>query len=149
MNPSDAHLAPAGKVVFPDAHDAPAVLAQHAVDPAVAGLVVGEFPEPEGRALRGKNDVFRAGVPEAAVDKDGQSVFAEDEVWFSGQGLVAAPAADAGGSHERNQAQFCRSIAGAPHQRHDLGPLELGEDVSHVESRSADDNGGKGRYLMS
>lgn len=66
--------------MFPDAEDAPAFGFEGAVDEAVAGFVGGEFAEPEFGVVGGQVGVFGAAVPEAAVDKNGEFVFREDEV---------------------------------------------------------------------
>ena len=48
LNPPNACLAPLGEVMLPNPHDAPAFLAQRAVDPLVPGLVGGHLLFPEG-----------------------------------------------------------------------------------------------------
>ena len=58
---------------------------------AVAGAVAAEFGEPEGAVGGGECAVEGTGVPEAAVDEEGEFVFGEVEVGVAEEGVVAAP----------------------------------------------------------
>ncbi|MDB6020689.1 MAG: hypothetical protein JWQ04_546 [Pedosphaera sp.] len=69
-----------GEGVFPDAEDAPAGAAQGSVDEAVAVAVGGEFFAPVGAVARGPGAVPGAGVPEAAVHKQGEPELGKDEI---------------------------------------------------------------------
>jgi hypothetical protein len=55
--------------MFPDASDLPPKLAEGAGDEAVAGPVGGNLLPPEGGVVPGLDEMPRAPVPEAAVDK--------------------------------------------------------------------------------
>lgn len=74
----------------------------------------------------------RATVPEAAVDEDGEAEFGENEIWFTEERLVAAPAGDTGRAHEGDEPQFGGFIALAANTRHDGGALFTGEDIGHA-----------------
>lgn len=70
--------------VFPNPHDAPAVTAERASDKLVAVLVGGQFLFPECAVACRHGGVFRTGVPETAVHKDGDSLLRKDEVRTDG-----------------------------------------------------------------
>ena len=63
--------------MFADAADAPALGAEAAGDEAVAGAVAAESFAPEGAMGCGERAVEGAGVPEAAVDEEGEFVVGE------------------------------------------------------------------------
>ena len=131
------------ELVAPDAEDGPAASAEGARDEAVAGAVGGNLVAPEGRVGLGPGGVERAAVPETAVDEDGESACAEDEVgfyaegfWFCGVGRPAKrrappPAGDAVGAKDRDEPQLGGRVAARADGRHDGGAFSLGEDVGH------------------
>jgi hypothetical protein len=55
--------------MFPNAEDLPTELAEGAGDEAVAGAVGGDLFSPERSVVPGFDEMPRAPVPEAAVDK--------------------------------------------------------------------------------
>ena len=71
--------------MFPDAEDAPAGGAEVGGDFFVTGAVAAEFLVPEGAVGGGAGLVFGAGMPEAAVEEDGEFEFGEDEIWGAGR----------------------------------------------------------------
>ena len=108
----------AGEFVLPDPEDAPAHGAEGAGDAAVAGAVGGDLLAPKSGVLLGLRGMERAAMPEAAVDEDGEAVRAEDEVGHPAEGFFrrarsgpaergsSAPAREAVGAEERDEAQF-------------------------------------------
>lgn len=76
----------------PDAHHAPPLGAESAIDQPVAGLVLGNFGLPELRVGLGLRGVDRAAVPEAAVHEDGEFELGENEVGFAEDRGFATPA---------------------------------------------------------
>jgi len=130
-NPADARLAPLGEVVFPDADDAPARLAQGAIDPAFAGLVGGQLFGPERGVVARLGGVFRASVPEAAVHEHRNPLFGKDEIGFAEDWAAAAPAGDSVPAEGYYQGQFRVLVAVPADAGHDVGALGRGENVRH------------------
>ena len=66
----------------------------------VALFVSLDFLEPILSIAGRHSAVFRAAMPEAAVDKNGDALFCEHEIGSAWDGAVTAPAFDAGGAEE-------------------------------------------------
>lgn len=73
------------KFMLPDAEDGPAAFPQGGIYATVAGLVARDLGQPEGGAGPRPGGVFRAAVPEAAVDEDGGPQFRENKVGSDGE----------------------------------------------------------------
>ena len=136
------------ELVAPDAEDGPAASAEGARDEAVAGAVGGNLVAPEGRVGLGPGGVERAAVPETAVDEDGESACAEDEVGFYAEFFLpqafnfplerssSPPAGDAVGAKDRDEPQLGGRVAARADGRHDGGALSFGENVGHGTERA-------------
>ena len=119
------------QLVFPDAEDGPAFLAEEFFGGAVAGDVALDFFEPVFLVGGGHAAVLRAAVPEAAVDENGEALFGEDEVRPAGDGDVAAPAFDVRGAEEREEVEFGGFVSTGTNCGHDAGAFGFGEGVGH------------------
>lgn len=69
------------RFVDPDAYNLPAGCCQSSINGTVSINVALEFRGPIGRVRRRRPTVFRAGVPEAAVDEHRKALASEDDVW--------------------------------------------------------------------
>jgi hypothetical protein len=98
--------------VFPDSEDLPAWFFEGSVDALVALAIGGEFGFPEGAVLGGEGGVSGAGVPEAAVDEEGDFLLGEDEVGFAEEFGVSAPAGDANGAEDGYESMFGGGVGG-------------------------------------
>lgn len=94
LNSVDTGFAPSGKIMFPNAHDAPAELAQFTIHSPVAGFVGGEFLFPERTVANGNFAVTGAAMPETAVHKKRQPVSPKKKVRFAENFLIPPPAGD-------------------------------------------------------
>lgn len=93
-------------VVFPNAEDAPASLAEKAINPAVPGLVGGELFPPERATNRRESGVPGTAVPEAAVNEDGQTTFWKCEVGRAGNFQVTPPAGNMMAAEQLHQGKL-------------------------------------------
>lgn len=119
------------EIVLPDSEDTPAVVAEGAGDKTVAGLIACEFFPPEGTVVHWQVGVLRAGVPEAAVYKNGEAHFSENEIGFAENWLMAPPASDACRAEEFGQCKFRVLVPASPDAGHYLRTLCLRENVRH------------------
>lgn len=78
-----------------------------------------------------------APVPEAAVDKDGDTFAAKYEIGFPIEKLPSAPASDSERAKKRDQSQFSVTIASGADARHDGGTFLRREHVSAHEPNNA------------
>ena len=90
MNPPNARLAPLGEVEFPNAHDAPAFLAQGAIDPLVAGLVGGYLFLSEGAVVPWQVGVLRTAMPKAAIHEHRVPELGKDEIGLAEDRLMTS-----------------------------------------------------------
>jgi len=115
----------------PEPDDAPARYAQSAIRLRVTLAVSEKLWNPVRLIRAGFTTVFRAAVPEAAIDEDGEALAPEGEIWAAWQGLVAAPTREAGGAENGSEPLFGVLVASRANGGHDLAALFLGEDVWH------------------
>ena len=120
--------------MLPNPNHVPSTLAQNPVVPPITGLVRVYLPTPILRIGLRPSAVFRATVPEAAVDKNGQADRGQDEVRAAGQRLVTPPARDVGGAQDGREFQLCVLVAAGFDGGHDLAALYLCENVGHAVS---------------
>lgn len=125
----------AGEGVFPDAEDAPALLAEGAADEAVALAVAADFLAPESPVALRHPAVLGATMPETAVHEDGQPGGAEEEIGFAEEGLAAAPAGEAVGAEDPDEREFGVPVAVGTDAGHEVGALGWGEDVGHDQTQ--------------
>ena len=92
--------------MLPNAEDSVAAIAQSKGHGAVAGAVSVDFGIPVFAVRAGAAVAAGAAVPEAAIDEQDEAFSAEDEIRFSGHGQMSAPAVDAGGAKDGNEAEF-------------------------------------------
>jgi len=123
-----------GQSVFPNPHDAPAILAQNAVNAAITGFIRGELFFPEHAIANWRFAVFGTPMPEAAVHKDDYSRPPKNEVWFAKYGLVAPPTGDMVPAQQLYQCEFCLLVAASANSGHYIGALRFREDVRHHSS---------------
>lgn len=123
-----------GKVVFPNADDAPTKFAKFTIHAAVAGLVGGEFGFPESAIVGRCVAMLEAAVPETAVNENGNSGLTKYKVRLSEHGLITAPTDDAMPPQEDHQGEFRVFVATPANPGHDIGSLRFGEDVSHYQA---------------
>ena len=109
------------EVVFPDAGDMPALGAEAAGNEAVAGAVALEFFAPEGAVGSGECAVEGAGVPEAAVDEEGEFARGEGEIGVAEEGVAAPPTVDVVAAEEGDEAEFGGLVLGGADGGHDAG----------------------------
>jgi hypothetical protein len=81
--------------MFPDMEYTPTKLAQLAVYASVTGFIRRKFFQPESSPSFRESGMFRARMPETAVNKDDQAMFWKCEVWRAGQSKMSPPAFDA------------------------------------------------------
>jgi hypothetical protein len=77
--------------VAPNAENAPALTTQQPRDESVTGDIAGDFLPPILGVSAWHTTVPRAAMPEAAINKDSQSLQTENEVGSAWERLVAAP----------------------------------------------------------
>jgi len=82
--------------VFPKTEYAPAKLTELAIHAAVAGFVCGEFFQPESATGRRECGVLRTAMPEAAINKNHDTILWKGEVRSSRQTEMPSPTLDAG-----------------------------------------------------
>lgn len=70
-------------------------------------------------------------MPEASIHKHDQSLFPEDKIWGSRQGLVAPPPYDPGGAEYFHHFHFRGLIFPATYPPHPLRSLSGCQKVSH------------------
>ena len=87
--PKQATLILARQFVFPDAQHAPALPPQCPRDEPVAGFVGGELAPPEGAVVGRLRSMFRAAVPETAIDKDHEPPLGKNEIRPHAKGRAA------------------------------------------------------------
>lgn len=97
--------------MLPDAEDGPAAFPQGGIYATVAGLVARDLGQPEGGAGPRPGGVFRAAVPEAAVDEDGGFQPRKNEVWFARKCGTPSPPRDAVCPKNLNQSQLSAPVA--------------------------------------
>jgi len=110
----------AGERVFPDAQDAPVSGAEEAVHFAVALAVAGDFVAPEFPVARGHPAMFRASVPEAAVDKNREPPRGKNKIGLARQFAAPPPAGDAVRAENGDEAQFGVLVAAGADAGHNL-----------------------------
>ena len=71
--------------MLPDADDRPALASERYVDPGITLAVTGKLTVPISLVLLGSIAMNRAGVPEASVDKNDDSIAREDNVRSYGE----------------------------------------------------------------
>ena len=74
-------------------------------------------------------------VPVAAIDKEGDFLPGENEVWLADELLIPPPAGDAVLPEQGDHSQFRRPIVFAPDPGHNLRALLPGEDIRHQRLR--------------
>jgi hypothetical protein len=135
--PLGARLALLRQVVFPNAQDAPTDAAESSSDRSVTGAITNDFRVPIP-PIRGWATIASwAPVPEAPVNEDGQTLFAEDEIGLAGQVDMPPPACDAGKPEDRQEPQLGVRVPLRAYSRHNLATLGLCEDVRHEDSTSS------------
>jgi hypothetical protein len=70
-------------------------------------------------------------MPKAAIHKNGDSEFWENEIWFAEDALVTPPARDAVLAEKYYQSQLGVLVATAADARHHVASLGFGENVRH------------------
>ena len=75
--------------------------------------------------------MLRATVPEAAIHKNGQPLFWENEIRLAKNRLMPPPTFDAVPAQQFGQRQFRLLVAAPANPRHHFRPLRLGENVRH------------------
>lgn len=75
--------------------------------------------------------MFRAPMPEAAIDKNGEFAFGEREIRFAYDWILTPPIGDSILSEELRKNEFGILVTLALHPRHDLRALRLGKYISH------------------
>lgn len=70
-------------------------------------------------------------MPEAAIDKDGDTLFREGEVGMTGEGPATSPAGELVFPHEGDEAKFSPGVAVAADGSHVAGTFFRRVDVSH------------------
>src|SRR5438445_7182138 len=103
LDPLDASLWASCQFVLPDANYVPAGLPQSLVDHSVTRPIRRQLPFPECSVVRRHVCMFRAAVPETAIDKDGDAVHRKHEVRLAEYRLIPTPAGDAVLAEERQQ----------------------------------------------
>ncbi len=119
------------QIMLPDAEDAPAVGTQMTGDGAITRGVGVEFPFPKGAIVPRHVGMFGAAVPEAAIDKDRDALFAKHEIRPAKHIGMTPPAGDFVGPENRDQRQFRLLVPAPADFGHHLGTLLFGEDVGH------------------
>ena len=122
------------QLVFPDAEDGPAFLAQQFFCGAIAFDVALDFFEPVFLVGGRHATVFGAPVPEAAVHEDGEALLAKDKIWTAGDVRMTAPAFEARSAEERDEGEFGGFVSAGTNGGHDAGPFGFGECVGHAGS---------------
>ena len=85
-----------GQVMLPQPDDGPTCGAEGAFDNVVALSVAAKFGEPVCAVAARLAAVFRAAVPEAAVNEYGETCVAKGEIGAAEECLMPAPTGDAG-----------------------------------------------------
>jgi hypothetical protein len=106
--------------VLPYPHDGVAFSPQSAAYSVVAAPVLVDLAKPKGAPIcRHISRATLAAMPKAAVNKDGQHVLREKEIWFSNNvGGMFYPALDLMGLQNIFNSDFCRAISVAPNRGH-------------------------------
>ena len=117
--------------MFPNADDAPSLLAQCAIDDPVTGLVGGHLLRPEDAVVDWKVRVPGATVPEAAVHEYCDFLFWKDKVGLAKKRTVATPSGDVVLAEDFDEGQFGFLVAVPTNSGHDFGTLGFGENVRH------------------
>jgi hypothetical protein len=76
----DAMFRPSGKIMLPDADDAPASLPQHAGNEAIPDFVGGQVFLPKRAIVHGHVGMLSAAMPETAVNEHGHAFLAKNEI---------------------------------------------------------------------
>jgi hypothetical protein len=80
--------------VLPNAEDTPATPSECPIHEPVTRSIAGKFLFPEGAVAGRHLAMFRAAMPEAAVNEDGNSFLAKSKIRLAEQHLIAPPAYD-------------------------------------------------------
>jgi hypothetical protein len=127
----DARARALRKVVLPNPHDPPAGSAQRAAHQTVSGLIGCQLLRPEWPVAPWHGGVFRATVPKAAVDENGNSETGKREVGLSKVCLMPAPAGNAMLAENFSQDQFGIFVSMPANPGHHFGAFRFREDVRH------------------
>jgi hypothetical protein len=105
---------PDGQITFPNPHNFPASLSEHADDQLVPRYVLIELGKPEIQATLWGIREFAAfmPMPETPVDENRDPVFCENEIGFAKHSRITSPARYSLLSKQRDQTQFGSMIAG-------------------------------------
>lgn len=116
-------------LTLPNPHHLPPLLRQEFGDQPVALLIAGAFGIPVGSVLGGFGIAAVVAVPEAAIGKDSDALFGEDEIRLAGERIIAPPAFDSVRLEEFDQFQLRGAIAPGFHLAHDLAALFGSEGI--------------------
>jgi len=73
-------------------------------------------------------------MPEAAIHKDGNPKFRENEIWFTEYRLMTPPTYNVVLPENPNQCQLCIFVSTPPDSRHDVASLFCAKNVRHHAS---------------
>ena len=130
LHTPDAPLRILHKIVFPNADNSPALLAQLTIYELVAGFVCVEFPFPEGAVGFRHGAMLRTKVPEASVNKHRNLFSMKNKIRFSKDPLFPPPTSNPISPQYLRKNEFRFSVAGAPNSRHYVRTFLLRKDVS-------------------
>ena len=91
MNAGEASAERFPEAVLPDADEAPAPLAELAINTFIAGHVVFAFAVPDGAVGFRAGVTIRATVTETSVDEDGDLILQERKVRLPDDGSMSSP----------------------------------------------------------
>jgi len=128
-------LVPPSKFMLPDPQHEPAAGLERAADETVAFAVAFQLRFPELPILHRHSAVRSAGVPEAAIDEDGELESGEYKVRFAENRLAAPPSGDPMAAEEGDHGHFRSAVSAAADFRHDLRTLGFREHVRHGRVR--------------
>lgn len=89
-------------------------------------------------------------MPEAAIHKDGDSLFWEHEIWLSKQSIIAPPPGDAFRLEDGDELQLGCPVTAAAYTGHVVRAFFGAVDINHIgclRSVSSCDDGGLLRWL--
>ena len=78
--------------------------------------------------------MFRAAMPEAAIDKNRDMLNGKDEIRLAEYRLIPSPAGDAICTEEFRESNFGVPVAAAPNPRHYFRTLLLCENICHWQN---------------
>ena len=97
----------------------------------VAFTVTGNLGLPELPIPLWGSIALGTAVPETPIHKDRQALFSESEVWLTQKLQMPAPSRDSVLLEDLDQRPLGALVPISLDQGHHLGPLLLGEDISH------------------